>query len=328
MGRNDKQRVRMSIMQGRSLSLCLMAGASVSLVLMLAFNALAGANAAPSIFVGSVSDSSNKYETSITPAGWAFIIWTPIFLWLAVNLIIINTVFFLRREKELLFNNPLVFRNTFLALLMVNFLLNTSWVFIFDRSINHSWLLGLSSAFLILIALTNVAATAVLATNIARHNSQFRRDQDLFVWGVVYRFMLNGFALYTTWTVIASLVNLVQAWNYYDPLINFGEARERMKVSCLVALSFLVVLHTAYFCIENLVFDRIYRYVLTPYLVIIWAASAVYNKKTGAGEVGTNPVGEPIEQLNDFALAIIVIAVITFVLRTILVVARTFKNPI
>ena len=71
--------------------------------------------------------------------------------------------------------------------------------------------------------------------------------------------MLNGFALYTTWTVIASLINMVQAWNYYDPLINFGEARERMKVSCLVTLSFLVVIHTAYFIIENLVFDKIYR---------------------------------------------------------------------
>ena len=73
--------------------------------------------------------------------------------------------------------------------------------------------------------------------------------------------MLNGFALYTTWTVIAALINLVTAWNYYDPLplINFGEARERMKVSCLVTLSFLVVIHTAYFIIENLVFDKIYR---------------------------------------------------------------------
>ena len=116
----DDQRVWMPIMQGRSLSLCLMAGASVSLVLMLLFNALAGSGT-PSIFVGSVSDSSNKYETSITPAGkyfrkylrnnnyrflpsgWAFIIWTPIFMWLAVNLIIINTVFFLKRgpQKEL-----------------------------------------------------------------------------------------------------------------------------------------------------------------------------------------------------------------------------------
>ena len=56
-------------MQGRILSLCLIAGASVSLVLMLAFNAVAGANADDGIFVGSVSDSSKLYETSITPAG-------------------------------------------------------------------------------------------------------------------------------------------------------------------------------------------------------------------------------------------------------------------
>merc|ERR1711933_676252 len=110
---------------------------------------------------------------------------------------------------------------------MINFLLNTSWVFIFDRAINHTWLLGLSSAFLFLIAITNIAATAILAANIARHNSQFRRDQSLFIWGVVYRFMLNGFALYTTWTVIASLINMTQAWNYYDPQPILSLARER-----------------------------------------------------------------------------------------------------
>ena len=70
------------------------------------------------------------------------------------------------------------------------------------------------------------------------------------------------------------------------------------------------------------------RYILTPYLVVIWAASAVYDKKTGAGEAGTTPVGEGIQQINNFALAIIIIAGITFVLRTFLVVVRTFKNPI
>ena len=85
--RNDKQRDRMP-MQGRSLSLCLMAGASVSLVLMLTFNALAGAGAAPSIFVGSVSDSSNKYETSITPAGkyWQAIAYLYLKLYAKLNL--------------------------------------------------------------------------------------------------------------------------------------------------------------------------------------------------------------------------------------------------
>merc|ERR1711874_33324 len=158
--RNDKQRVAM---QGRILSLCLIAGASVSLVLMMAFNAVAGANADDGLFVGSVSDSSKLYETSITPAGWAFLIWTPIFMWLAVNLIIINTVFFLKRgpQKESLFNNPLVFSNSSLFLLMLNFLLNTAWVFIFDRALNHTWLLALSSSVLFLIAITNIAATTL-----------------------------------------------------------------------------------------------------------------------------------------------------------------------
>ena len=64
--------------------------------------------------------------------------------------------------------------------------------------------------------------------------------------------------------------------------------------------------------------------------MVIWAASAVYDKKKEGttGEEGTNPVGMGIEEINNYALAIIIIAVITFVLRTILVVSRTFKNPI
>ena len=44
--------------------------------------------------------------------------------------------------------------------------------------------------------------------------------------------------------------------------------------------------------------NHVSRYILTPYLVVIWAASAVYNKKTGEGEAGTNPVGNGIEQIN------------------------------
>ena len=62
--------------------------------------------------------------------------------------------------------------------------------------------------------------------------------------------------------------------------------------------------------------------------MVIWAASAIYDKKTGPGEEGTNPVGAGIEQINDYALAIIIIAVITFVVRAVLVVVRTLKHPL
>ena len=61
--------LRLSTMQSQTLSLSLIVGASVSLVLMLVFNGLSGSGAAPSIFVGSVSETSHLYETSITPAG-------------------------------------------------------------------------------------------------------------------------------------------------------------------------------------------------------------------------------------------------------------------
>ena len=48
--------------------------------------------------------------------------------------------------------------------------------------------MGLSSAWLFLIAITNVMATAILARNIASYNDRFRRHQELFVWGIVYRY--------------------------------------------------------------------------------------------------------------------------------------------
>ena len=71
------------------------------------------------------------------------------------------------------------------------------------------------------------------------------------------------------------------------------------------------------------------RYILTPYLVVIWAASAIYDKKKSAEiEPGTNLNGLGFDQVNDYVLAIIIIAVITFTVRAVLVAVRTFKSPI
>ena len=72
------------------------------------------------------------------------------------------------------------------------------------------------------------------------------------------------------------------------------------------------------------------RYILTPYLVVIWAASAIYDKKKKSAEIepGTNLNGLGFDQVNDYVLAIIIIAVITFTVRAVLVAVRTFKSPI
>ena len=70
------------------------------------------------------------------------------------------------------------------------------------------------------------------------------------------------------------------------------------------------------------------RYIVTPYLVLVWGTSAIYNKKTAPRDQNENIIGEGIDQVNHFVLAIIIIAVLTVVIRTVLVAVRTFRNPI
>ena len=58
-----------------------------------------------------------------------------------------------------------------------------------------------------------------MAKNIGDNIEDFTRGSPLFWWGVVYRVILNGLGIYTTWTVIASLVNLTTALVYAGEVI-------------------------------------------------------------------------------------------------------------
>ena len=68
---------------------------------------------------------------------------------------------------------------------------------------------------------------------------------------VLRRFVLNGVAIYTTWTTIASLINLATALTYS------GGVDQRQ--ACLASLSLLVIIHCTWFILENFVFDKYVR---------------------------------------------------------------------
>ena len=59
---------------------------------------------------------------------------------------------------------------------------------------------------------------------------------------------------------------------------------------------------------------------LTPYLVVIWAANAIRAKKMGDPDVP--------QEIKDFVLAILIIASLTFVVRIALVIYRLVKKPL
>ena len=107
-----------------------------------------------------------------------------------------------------------------------------------------------------------------MTRNITHSAEEFAYKAPLFWWGVAYRTVLNGMGMYlllllllllssgiyTTWTVIASLINLTTALVYAGGLDQTN--------CCLAALSLLVIFHVTWFVLENFVFDKYARFVV------------------------------------------------------------------
>jgi len=282
-------------------------------ILTAAFNGLAGSGAGvPDVFYSTVGDISDKYELYITPAGFTFSIWSIIYLWLSVSLLALVISIFAKTKDGRVYLNPEVASPSVTATLSLNFILNLAWIFIWDRSFETTGLTILASITLFLIAISNIVVMFFMAKNIGDNIEDFTRGAPLFWWGVVYRVILNGLGIYTTWTVIASLVNLTTA------LVYAGEVDQRG--ACLAALSLLVIFHCTWFVIENFVVDFYARYILTPYLVVIWASNGIRAKKMDDPDVP--------QDVKNYVLAILVIAVITFVVRLVIVIYRGVKKPL
>lgn len=68
----------------------------------------------------------------------------------------------------------------------------------------------------------------------------------------------NAFAVYTAWTVIATLVNLGIA------LIHGSSTQTDNKVTSMAMLGALAFLVLLWFALDVFLFDRFFRYMITP----------------------------------------------------------------
>lgn len=287
----------------------------LTFILTAIFNGLAGSGAGVgSIFYSTVGDISDLFELYITPAGFTFSIWTVIYLWLAVSLVVMVITIFVSNSVGRVYLSPPIMSPFVTATFSINMILNLAWIFIWDRASVDGWhgLTILSFVVLVLIAVTNILTMVMMARNLALHATAFTRGAPDYWWGVFYRLLLNGLGVYTTWTVIASLVNLTTALVYPGGVDQRG--------ACLASLSLLVIFHTTWFVLENFVFDKYTRYLLTPYLVVIWASNGIRAKKM------TDPTVP--EDVKNFVLAILIIASLTFVARIAIVIYRVLRKPL
>jgi len=190
-----------------------------------------------------------------------------------------------------------------------NLLYNLAWIFVWDRE----QLVG-ASILLFLIAQTNIISLAILARNIAYDGHQLREEKPKIYWAYVVLSM-NGQGLYTTWTVIASLINLSTCLKYVAGMD--GEMEETISE---IALGTLLTIVLVYFVLENTVLDNYVRLLLTPYFVVIWASIGVLTKQNTKEDIPFST--------SALVKSILGITCILLVLRIVLVTFRQLKRPL
>jgi len=281
-------------------------------IIMINFNYLNGSGASD-LFASTVGELSGKYVNPIGPAGFTFSIWPLIYTWLAATLGVLVVTIFLTNDMGRIYQNP-EFASPLLMLVMtVNFILNFTWLFVWDREF-----LVLGALVISLQTATGIAVIALMARNIYNNKEELSEGQPKFlglgVWHLAYWLMMNGFGVYTTWVTIAFILNLDISLIY---AVGFGETG-----SSLACLSLVVVLLSVYFVLENTVLDKYIRFLLTPYAVLIWGS---YGIRSTYADPDSTKADTPM-QIQRFVDAILVLSSIALILRFIIVVLKTGQD--
>lgn len=279
----------------------------VAFIITLLINGLAGSVGKESGLVEyAVGELSDIYFTYITPAGWAFAIWSLIYIWLAILLIFYIVTIFKSNDFGKVYLNPEVANFTYRAIFIANLSLNASWIILWG----NKYLLA-SCIVLFLIAITNVIILGIFSFNIATDNHRLKSEQPKLFWSYVVLGQ-NCHGTYTAWTLIASCISLTTELRY-------GGAALNLESASLIGLSLLLVMVVIWFVLENTVLDRYVRFLITPYLVVIWACIATVTEHRQTAEVP--------EVIQWYVIGILIVAIVLAVLRAGLIAFRQIKMP-
>ncbi|MEQ2168787.1 hypothetical protein GOODEAATRI_018357 [Goodea atripinnis] len=117
--------------------------------------------------------------------------------------------------------------------------------------------------------------------------------------------------IYTTWTTIATFLNLTIVLKY--------EANMSSADSATLSYALLIVVLLAWFIVENFVLDKYLRYVFIPYVVVIWALTGNLDKNYDTSSPSRNGI---------FIAVLLAGSGVLLAIRIVLVVWRDVKQPL
>lgn len=112
---------------------------------------------------------------------------------------------------------------------------------------------------------TSSSAAAAVGADEDDDDDDFRKD----VWLV--RFLVqNGLAMFAMWGTVASMFNFAVVLTY--------RTGARQSVSSSVALSIFTLEIVTWWVFDNFVFEKYFRFLLTPYLVLVLSIAGIASK--------------------------------------------------
>lgn len=123
--------------------------------------------------------------------------------------------------------------------------------------------------------------------------------------------VLNGLAIFGTWTALATHINIAMVFIY-----DFGLS---IDVGSTIALVIVLLLVIAYAFLDLFLWDRYLRYNVMSFPVVIWAVSAILDKRQDEVDFSVDA---------NFILAAILLSVgaVAFVLKAVLLVVRSVRE--
>jgi len=234
-------------------------------ILNITFTALSGAGNS-SLFKHTMTELSDKYQLNTTPAGWTFIIWSIIYFFMAIAFGFFVITIFKQNHNGYIYLNPIVISPAYCAVYGINLLLTIAWLFLWDREE-----LAAASSDLFAVFITNVISLILLSKNLEQKDNLMKTEQPKTYWSYIV-LAFNGQAMYCTWTFFASLLNFCICLVYIN-----GDAS--LKTAAEVNLSLVLVVVLGWAVIDIILLDKFTRYLVTPYMVVVWALSGVSSEQ-------------------------------------------------
>lgn len=272
-------------------------------VISLVFNGLSVVGVGP--YSTTTANVSAVFDTQITPSGWAFNIWSVIYIWLTSLVIYILTGLCRKNGYGYVYCSPPVLPYGFFICWCLNLCFNIGWLIVWDQGIMIA-----AIVFLVLVICTNYSMIFFICHGLHIYGPWLKKYHKADLWS--YRIVVqNGVMIYTTWTTIATLINLAIVLTY--------EANMNPTDAATISYSILSVVLIVWFILENTVLDKHVRYILIVYPVVIWAVSGNLDKNYDPVSPNRNGI---------FIVVLLSLACVLFVTRVVLVIWRHIKQPL